>query len=150
MLVKAEEDASFRAEVRQIVRSFAGGGSSTIGNHPRAAPYQREVELRNAKFVKEELRDTSLVKAEPTDAPVHPKKEESKEAVPMELGAPNLGMGANARAPYVEREDAVHNDPPKAIVEPPPPIYVLSREQQEVLNMVRSGQNVFFTGSAGS
>ena len=150
MLVNAEEDAVFRAAVRRFAHSFAGGGSSTKGNHPHSAPYQRKVELRDASFVKEELRDTSLVKAEPANAPIHSMKEESKEVVPMELDAPNPGIGANARAPYFERENAVYNDPPRAIVEPPPPIYVLSREQQEVLNMVRSGHNVFFTGSAGS
>lgn len=32
----------------------------------------------------------------------------------------------------------------------PPPSVTLSDEQKEVLQMVMSGQNVFFTGSAGS
>ena len=73
-LVKAEEDAMFRAEARQFGHRFAGGGSSTVGNHPQAAPYEREAVLRDANFVKEELRDTSLVKAEPADAPIHPMK----------------------------------------------------------------------------
>ncbi|KAI0793367.1 PIF1-like helicase-domain-containing protein, partial [Abortiporus biennis] len=33
---------------------------------------------------------------------------------------------------------------------PPPPNVCLSKEQQDVLDMVRSGMNVFFTGSAGT
>lgn len=37
---------------------------------------------------------------------------------------------------------------PQPLVPPPPPV-TLSEKQQEVLQMVMSGQNVFFTGSAG-
>lgn len=49
----------------------------------------------------------------------------------------------NARPEYPQASDA------QPLVPSPPPV-TLSDEQEEVLQMVMSGQNVFFTGSAGS
>ncbi|KAI0733992.1 PIF1-like helicase-domain-containing protein [Fomitopsis betulina] len=96
-----------------------------------------------------EIHDPNVVKREPSESLIHPVKEETQEAVLTEASKPGVGAIETTPSSW-KAEDTVDTDSQTVIVEPPSPSIILSAEQQEVLDMVKSGQNVFFTGSAGT
>lgn len=96
-----------------------------------------------------EIHDPNVVKREPSESLIHPVKEETQEAVLTEASKPGVGAIETTPSSW-KAEDTVDTDSQTVIVEPPSPSIILSAEQQEVLDMVKSGQNVFFTGSAGA
>lgn len=137
--VKTEQGSSLGMDARWFKAGPASGDLNTTGGDSQLAPCQRGGETRDANEVKQE----------PTDSLIHPVKEGNNEPVLTEASKPRVGA-IDTTPSSCKAEDAADAGSKPVIAEPPPPSVILSAEQQEVLDMVGSGQNVFFTGSAGA
>lgn len=125
-----------------LAPSISQESSSSVPRQPRARPAPLTEEQRAARTAKRlQVLETTL--SQPTSSPpLSGTKRPSDGASELEPPAKRIGLsnGAITTGEVTDKKPAIISIAAQI---------TLSQEQQEILKLVTSGKNIFFTGSAG-